>query len=147
MCEVENETVSYTVSECKMLDQKEHKRDMTMYAGIFTGDYVKKHRFQGAPQLYEHESDRVIENEVYKILWDFTTQDDIKIEARRPGIVIIDKTEKELRILDVTIPGDVRVNEREIGKSEKYQILKAENLKIWDIKKVTLWRCFMCNIV
>lgn len=146
MCEVENETVSYTVSECKMLDQKEHKRDMTMYAGIFTGDYVKKHRFQGAPQLYEHESDRVIENEVYKILWDFTTQDDIKIEARRPGIVIIDKTE-ELRILDVTIPGDVRVNEREIGKSEKYQILKAENLKIWDIKKVTLWRCFMCNII
>ena len=108
MCGVENETVSYTVSECKMLDQKEHKRDMTMYAGIFTGDYVKKHRFQGAPQLYEHESDRVIENEVYKILWDFTTQDDIKIEARRPGIVIIDKTEKELRILDVTIPGDVR---------------------------------------
>ena len=36
----ENETISHIVSECKMFAQKNIKRDMTMYTGIFTGDYA-----------------------------------------------------------------------------------------------------------
>ena len=31
---------------------------------------------------------------------------------------------KEVNIVDVTIPGDERVNEREVGKIEKYKVLK-----------------------
>ena len=52
-----------------------------------------------------------------KILWDFIIQCDTKIEARRPDIVVIDKTKKEVKMVDVTIPRDVQVNEREVGKS------------------------------
>ena len=47
---------------------------------------------------------------MYKILWDFTISCDTKDEARRPDIVVIDKTKKEVKIEDVTMPGDVRVN-------------------------------------
>ena len=72
----------------------------------------KKHGFQGVQQWYEHEPDGVIENKVYQILWNFTIQCDTKIEARRPDIVVIDKTKKEVKIVDVTIPGDERVNKR-----------------------------------
>ena len=78
-----------------------------------------KHGFEGAPQWYKHDLDGVIENEGYKILRDFTMQCDIKIEAPRPDIVIIDKTKKECKIVYVTI-SDVRVNEREVGKIKKY---------------------------
>ena len=46
MCRVENETVSHVVSESKMLAQKEYKKGMTMYAGIFIGDYVKNMTFK-----------------------------------------------------------------------------------------------------
>ena len=56
---------------------------------------------------------------MYKILWDFTIQCDTKIEARRPDIVDIDKTKTEAKILDVTIPGNVRVNEWEVGKTNE----------------------------
>ena len=73
---------------------------------------------------------------MYKILWDFTISCDTKDEARRPDIVVIDKTKKEVKIVDVTIPGDERVNEGELGKIEKYKVLKYEITKMWGMKEV-----------
>ena len=43
MSRVENGAVSHIVSECRMLAQKKYKRGKKMYAGIFVGDYAKKH--------------------------------------------------------------------------------------------------------
>ena len=45
-------------------------------------------------------------------------------EAQQPDIVIIDKTKKQLKIMDVTIPGDVWVNKREIAKMRNIKCLK-----------------------
>ena len=70
------------------------------------------------------------------MLWDFTIQCDTKIEAQRPDIVLIDKTIKEVKIVDVTIPGDERVNEREVGKIGKYKVLKDEIARMWGMKEV-----------
>ena len=56
----------------------------------------------------------------------FTIQFDTKIEARRPHIVVIDENKKEVKITDVTIPGDDLVNDTEVGKMEKYKMLKYE---------------------
>ena len=39
-------------------------------------------------------------------------------------IPIMDKNKKEVKIVDVTIPGDLRVNEREVGKIEKNEMLR-----------------------
>ena len=47
-------------------------------------------------------------------LWDFIVQCDRKIEVRRPDIVYIDKKERNVVIIDVAIPGDVRVKERNL---------------------------------
>ena len=40
--------------------------------------------------------------------------------------------------IGVTIPGDVRVNEKEIGKSEKYKMLKDEFIRMWGMEKVNV---------
>ena len=39
-------------------------------------------------------------------------------------IPIMDKNKKEVKIVDVTIPGDLRVNEGEVGKIEKNEMLR-----------------------
>ena len=39
-------------------------------------------------------------------------------------ITIMDKNKKEVKIVDVTIPGDLRVNEREVGKIERNEMLR-----------------------
>ena len=42
----------------------------------------------------EHEVESVLENEDYKILWDFSIQADHVIEARRPELVVVDKKKR-----------------------------------------------------
>ena len=71
-----------------------------------------------------------MESENFKILWDFTIQCDRKIEARRPDIVFIDKKKREVVMIDVAIPGDDRVKEKELEKIEKYQLLKDKIAKV-----------------
>ena len=80
--------------------------------------------------------EKVVESENSKILWDFTIQCDRKIEAGRPDIVFIDKKEREVVIIDVAIPGDDRVKDKELEKVEKYQLLKDEIAKVWRMRKV-----------
>ena len=84
---------------------------------------------------YEQKPKGVLESENFKILWDFTIQCDGKIEARRPDIVFVDKKEREV-IIDVAIPCDDRVKDKELEKSEKYQILKDEIARVWRMRKV-----------
>ena len=69
-------------------------------------------------------------------MWDFPIRFNTKIEARRLDIVVIDKTKKEIKIVDVAIPGAERVNEREVGKFEKHKVLKDEIARMWGIKEV-----------
>ena len=106
-----------------MLAQKEYKKRHDDVCSYIHWKLCEKHDFQRTQQWYEHEPDGVIENKAYKIHWDFTICCDTKIEARWPDIVLIDKTMNEVKILDVTIPGNERVKEREVGKIEKYKVL------------------------
>ena len=48
------------------------------------------------------------------------------VEARRPDIIFVDKKKKEIKILDVAVPSDGRVKDKEFEKIEKYQLLKEE---------------------
>ena len=60
------------------------------------------------------------------------------IEARRPDIVVVDKVKKETMIIDMAIPGDTRVCDKEREKIEKYSLLKDEIARLWQMKKVVV---------
>ena len=74
-----------------------------------------------------------MENNSWKILWDFTIQTDHVIEARRPDMIIIDKTKNECKIIDFACPFDRRIEEREKDKMKGFNDLKRELTKIWDM--------------
>ena len=63
-------------------------------------------------------------------------QCDHQIEYRKPDIVVVDKAEKKCAIIDVAIPGDNRIGEKETEKIEKYQALKREIKNLWSMRKV-----------
>ena len=51
----------------------------------------------------------VLESEDYKILWNFSIQTDHVIGARRPYFAVVDKKERSFKIIDLTVPGDSRI--------------------------------------
>ena len=105
-------------------------------AGYIHRELCGKCGLERANSWYEQKTERVVESENFKILWDFTVRCNRKIEARRPDIAFTDKKEREVAIIYVVIPGDDRVKDKELEKLEKYQLLKDEIAKILRMRKV-----------
>ena len=81
-------------------------------------------------------------------MWDFSIQTDHVIKASRPDLVVVDKKERSCKIIDFAVLGDSRVEEKEKDKKEKYQVLRRELQKIWNVKSedhtiiCKLFRCY-----
>ena len=67
-------------------------------------------------------------------MWDFIIQTDHVIETRRLDLFVVDKKRRTCIIIDFAFPGDSRVEEKEKEKTEKYQDLRRELQKIWNVK-------------
>ena len=95
---------------------------------------ARKCNFEAGDKWHEQEPESVLENEDYKILWDFSIQTDHVIEARRPDLVTVDKKERIGKVIDFAVPRDSRIEEKDKVKIEKYQDLGRELQKIWNVK-------------
>ena len=136
MCGSKGKTVAHVVSECSKLAQTEYKGRHDNVARYIHWQLCGKCGLERANNWYEQKPEGVVESENFKILWDFTIQCDRRVEARRPDIVFVDKKQREVVIIDVAIPGDDRVKDKELEKVEKYQLLKDEIAKVWQMRKV-----------
>ena len=76
---------------------------------------ARKSNFEAEDKWYEHEPESVLENEDYKILWNFIIQTNHVVEARRPDLIVVDK-ERSCKIIDNVVPGDSRIEEKEKDK-------------------------------
>ena len=133
VCRKVDESIDLIVSGCSKLAQKEYKRRHDNLCKIVHWKLARKCNFEAGNKWYEHEPESVLENEDYKILWDFSIQTDHVIEARRLHLVRVDK-ERSCKIIDFAVPGDSGIEEKEKDKIEKYQDLGRELQKIWNVK-------------
>ena len=122
MCGKINESKDHIVSSCSKLVQ-EYKRRHDNLGKIVLWKLTRKCNFEAGDKWYEHEPESVLEDEDYKIFWDFSIQTDHVIEALRPDLVVVDKKERSCKIIDFAVPGDSRIEEKEKDKIEKYQDL------------------------
>ena len=56
------------------------------------------------------------------------------IEVWRPDLVVVDKNRRTCKIIDFAVPDDSRIEEKEKEKTEKYQDLRWELQKIWNVR-------------
>ena len=73
-----------------------------------------------------HNPESVLENDTYKLLWDFDIQTDHLILARRLDLIIINKTKRTCNIVDFAVPADHRVKLKESEKKNRYLNLARE---------------------
>ena len=78
-----------------------------------------------------HNPSPVLENDTYKLRWDFDIQTDHLISARRPDFIIINKN--ICKIVDFAAPADYRIKLKEIEKRDKYLDLARELKKLWNM--------------
>ena len=72
MCRKVDESIDHIVSGCSKLAQKEYKRRHDNLGKIVHWKLARKCNFEAGDKWYEHEPESVLENEDYKILWDFS---------------------------------------------------------------------------
>ena len=89
-------------------------------------------------EWYKYEPSPVLENENFKILWDFSVQTDKEIRANRPDIIFVDKRERTVMFIDVTIPNDHNIIEKKLEKIEKYTDLGIEIKELWNMQRVDI---------
>ena len=54
--------------------------------------------------------------------------------VRKPDLVVVDKERRTFKIIDFVVPGDSRIEKKEREKIEKYQDLRKELQKIWNVR-------------
>lgn len=132
-CNIRNETINHIASECPALAQNQYKKRHDSVAKALHWSLCKKHQLPCSNKWYEHQPEGVIENDQAKVLWDYGIRTDRVIRANRPDVTLIDKVKKKVSLIDVAVPWDTRVEEKEREKIDKYQDLKIEIRRIWDM--------------
>ena len=94
MCRKVDEIIDDIVSGGSKLAQKEYKRRHDNLGKIVHWKIARKSNFEVGDKWCKHEPERVLGNEGYKILWDFSIHTDNVIEAQRPDLVVVDKKER-----------------------------------------------------
>jgi hypothetical protein len=134
LCAEKDETVDHLVAGCVKLAQGEYKARHDKVGAVIHWRLCKKYGIEVHKDWYRHEVQPVIETDQVKLLWDMCIQTDHVIQARRPDLVVVDKTKKEITIIDFAVPADKNVAEKEKEKIEKYQELKVELKRLWKMK-------------
>ena len=119
--------MEHITSECKKIAQREYKRRHDTVGKLVHWKFCEKHNLEKKEKRYEHCPEGVVKNDDVRLIWDINIQCDNVMEARRPDLILVDKKVKSCVIIDVAVPGDCRIREKEIGKIEKYQNLKRES--------------------
>ena len=74
-----------------------------------------------------------MESDRTNLLWDFNTQTDKEIQALRPDLIVVNRRDNQC-FIDIAVPNDSGILEKEKEKIEKYQDLRREIAKLWSIK-------------
>jgi hypothetical protein len=68
------------------------------------------------------------------ILWNQQVQTDRTIPNNKPDIIIRDNEKGTCKLIDVTVPGDRNVIQKEAEKILKYKNLRIEIQRMWNVK-------------
>ena len=125
-CNKKDETINHITSECPALTQNQHKKRHDTVARAVHWNLCKKYQMPCSNKLYEHQPQPVTENENAKFLWDYSIRTDRVIQAHRPDLTLVDKTNNKVSIIDIAVPWDSRAEQKEQEERDNYQDLRTE---------------------
>jgi hypothetical protein len=101
----------------------------------------KKLGIETAEHWYSHIPKPVTEHEDITVLWNQGIQTDREVLANSPDIIIKNKKVKTCLLIDVAIPSDKNVIQKEAEKKLKYKDLSIDIQRMWNMK------CFVIPVI
>ena len=138
ICKQYDETVKHIITGCPILATKEYIERHNKVAAHIHYNTCKHYGINVNEQWYAHEPKNVETNEKVTILWDTQIHTDRHIPANKPDIIIKDIAQKTCYIIDIAIPSDTSINQKEAEKKLKYRDLQIEIQKMWKMKCIII---------
>ena len=82
LCGDRDETIHHIISECSKLAQTKYKTKHDWVGRIIHWELCRNLKFDNTNKWYMHNPESVLENETYKLIWDFHIQ---RITKSRPN--------------------------------------------------------------
>ena len=130
LCGDRDENINHIISECNKLAQKEYKTRHDWVGKVTYLDMCQKFKFDHTSKWYMHNPALVLENETYKLLWDF----DVPNLSQKTWPYNNQQKKRICKIVDFAVPVDHRIKLKECEKKDKYFDLARELKKLWNMK-------------
>ena len=145
-----SKTINHNVIEYSKLAQRECKRRHDNVARMVHSKLCKIFSLENYEKQYLHNPQTVTKNLNLGLIWDMNIQFDNVTMERRPDIVTDNKMDKTAIIIDVAVPGDKKIIDKEKEEIQKQQNLKREIQRLWNLKKIDVipvvlggsWECY-----
>jgi hypothetical protein len=134
LCKECEETINHLISGCPILAKNEyiirHDRVCTHLHYLI----CKELSIETTEKWYTHKHESVCEHEDITVLWNQEVQTGREVLGNRPDIIIKNKKDKICLLLDVAIPSDRNVVNKEAEKKLKYKNLSIDIQRMWNMK-------------
>ena len=134
LCGDRDEIIRHIINKYSKLAQKEYKTRHDWVGKVINWGVHKKFEFDHTNKWYMHKPAPVLENNTYKLLWDFDIHTSHLISARRPDLIIINQKKRTCKIVDLAVHADHRIKLKECEKKVKYINLARELKKLWNMQ-------------
>lgn len=138
-CHLYQETIDHITGGCKLLAATEYTERHNNVAKIIHHAILRKHNLlhEDIP-YYKYNPESIVENDEMKIYWDRAIHTDKTIAHNRPDITLINKNTKHTYLIDIAVPNDTNIENKEQEKITKYLPLAIEVKELWRQEKVTI---------
>ena len=140
LCKQHRETIHHVVSGCPILSDNVYTQRHDNIARLVhlrlaeENGLIESNKYK----WYNYEPETVMENNNVKLLWNIPIQTDKKLKHNRPDIVLLNKTIKSCKIIDIACPSDYNVIRKRTEKLQNYTDLAIEIRKLWKLNSVEI---------
>lgn len=134
ICRESEETIYHVMSACPVLAQREYISRHDRVAKALHHKICQNHNIEVTRKWYEHDPPQVINKDHVTILWNQPVRTDRTILANKPDIIIKNTQNNMCFIIDVAIPNDYNMRDKEAEKTLKYRDLSIEINRMWKMK-------------
>lgn len=134
-CGIDKETIKHILAGCTVLAHKEYKKRHDLMGAIIHRTTAIKLKLvpENTDPYYKYKPSSILENSHYKLYWDRTILTDRTVQHNRPDLLLWNKREKKVTLVDFAVVNDENLTATENTKRQKYRELAQHIKEQWNL--------------